>query len=112
MGKMKQFKPVMEVQFLLTLSDGRSKGFMEIARRMHVQLSPTTQMFVKKIAKPLSKRGLIKSTWGGYQITDAGLAWLQREGLELVVKQFGYPDEMIEYLAQDPLGELRRMFDM
>jgi len=109
---MKQFKPIMEVQFLLTLSDGRSKGFMEIARIMRVRIDPTTQMFIQKIAGPLSKRGLIKSTWGGYKITDAGLAWLQREGLELVMKQFGYPDEIIEYLAQDPLGELRRVFDM
>jgi predicted transcriptional regulator len=112
MGKMEHLEPFWQFKFLLTLSDGRSKGVTEIAIKMRVHVDPTTYMFVEKIAEPLSKRGLIKSTWGGYKITDAGLAWLQREGLELVMKQWGRPDWQIEYLAQLPLKELRRLFDM
>lgn len=82
MGKMKQLEPFVDAQFLFALRDGRSRGFMEIARLMNVTISPTTQMFIDKIAKRLIKRNLVKSTWGGYQITDAGRTWLQTDGLE------------------------------
>jgi hypothetical protein len=95
MGKMKQSEPIWEAKFLLALSDRRSKGVRDIAVIMGMPIvGSTTQMlldpsapirtrrFVEKIAKRLSKRGLIKSTWGSYKITDAGLAWLQGEGKE------------------------------
>lgn len=82
MGKMKEIDLIMDAKFLFILRDGRSRAGMEIARLMHVTISPTTQMYIDKIAERLIKRNLIKSTWGGYQITDAGWAWLRTEGLQ------------------------------
>lgn len=84
MRKMKEVAPFLQAKFLLALADGRSRGFIDVARMMDVMLEPTTQMFIDSIAKPLWERGLIKFTWRGYQITDAGRAWLQGEGAQLV----------------------------
>jgi len=110
--KPKNFDAWMDVRFLLTLSDGRGRGFMEIAQKLRVPISPTTQMFVDKLAGPLCKRGLVKSTFSGYKITDAGLAWLEQEGPEIFQQTFNPPPGFIESQGPDKLAALRKLAEM
>ena len=112
MKKPKMVDPWMNVRFLLALSDGRSRGFMEIMQKLRMQVGPTSQMFVDRLASPLCRQGWVKSTWGGYKITDAGLAWLKREGLEITRQAYDLPADYVETLGDDPLAVLKKLHDL
>jgi hypothetical protein len=112
MKKPKMVDPWMNVRFLLALSDGRSRGFMEIMQKLRMQVGPTSQMFVDRLASPLSRQGLVKNTWSGYKITDAGLAWLKREGLEITRQAYDLPADYVETLGDDPLAVLKKLHDL
>lgn len=105
----KKFQSLMNVQFLLVLSDGQARGFMEIMPMLQMQVGPTSQMFVDRLASPLCRKGLVKNAWGGYKITEAGLAWLQKEGLEITRKAYKLPANYVETLGDDPLEILRKL---
>ena len=112
MKKPKMVDPWMNVRFLLALSDGRSRGFMEIMEKLRMQAGPTSQMFVDRLASPLCSQGLVKNTWGGYKITDAGLAWLKQEGLAITRQAYNLPADYVETLGDDPLEILRKLHDL
>jgi len=112
MKKPKMMDAWMDVRFLLGLADGRARGFMEIAQKLKVMVGPTSQMFVDNLAKPLCQRGLVRSTFSGYQITDAGLAWLEQEGLEIFRQTFNLPADYIESLGPDKLAALNKLAEM
>jgi len=102
-----------EVQFLLVLSDGRKWGFMEITKKLNLLVSPTSQLFISKLAAPLCQRGLVKGGGGiTYQITSAGLAWLEQEGLEVFQQTFNPPPGLIESLGPDKLAALKKLADV
>lgn len=109
----KKFAAWSEVQFLLVLSDGRERGFMEITQKLNLMVSPTSQLFISKLAAPLCQRGLVKGSGGiAYKITDAGLVWLEREGLEVFRQAFNLPADYIESLGPDRLAALRKLARM
>jgi hypothetical protein len=112
MRKPKMVDPWMNVRFLLVLSDGRSRGFMEIVQKLRMQVGPTSQMFVDRLASPLCRQGLVKSTLSGYKITDVGLAWLKREGLEITRQAYELPTDYVDTLGEDPLEALRKLHDL
>jgi len=101
-----------EIQFLLALSDGRERGFMEITQKLKLMISPTSQLFIDKLAAPLRQRGLVKGGAGFYRITDAGLAWLERDGLEIFRQTFDLPSDYIESLGPDKLAALKKLAKM
>jgi hypothetical protein len=112
MRKPKMVDPWMNVRFLLVLSDGRSRGFMEIMQKLRMQVGPTSQMFVDSMASPLCRQGLVKNTFSGYKITEAGLAWLKKEGLEITRQAYKLPADYVDTLGEDPLEVLRKLHDL
>ena len=109
---LKKLAPWMDVRFLLVLSDGRSKGYMEIVQKLRMGVRPTYQMEIDRLAEPLCSRGLVKHTGGGYQITEAGLAWLRREGLEITRQTFDLPKGYFDHFGEDAVEYLKKTHDL
>jgi hypothetical protein len=109
---LKNLGPWMEVRFLLALSDGRAKGYMEIVQKLRMTPMPTYQMDVDRLAGPLCSRGLVKHTGAGYKITEAGLAWLKRDGLTITSQVFDLPEGYFDRFGDSALDVLKKMHDL
>jgi hypothetical protein len=78
-----------ETRFLVIMSDGRPRSWDQFMRDIRHPIMPTSQMAVEKLAKRLCERGLTKSTFTGYKITEAGLAMAKEEALAVARDMLG-----------------------